>query len=541
MSPKSPTPKRHVVTELAALRAAPQLQNVAALERGEKLLQDYVQYLMIDETLFVLRLCASGCQAAGRWLDGLQFARRGIEMATLRQRVPEHIAFLAISGNIHSFLRNQHLAVRAMREAIVLAEQHQLLEDHIKLLQGLAPMYSKMEMHDSALALYARAFELLGRNAQAPQRAVALNNIARTYCAMGQFDKATEHIEAAFKAADTQINADWLPHLMHTQAEILAARGAHPDAIKRASVAAASLRERKNVPLLLRVLIDSASWMQFSGQLDGARVCLQEAAALPKDASLHELHEALALAQMSLERACQRPDSALAAFDDYLQARANGDKVHLASQRVATQFVEDVDRTEARSRREGAAVNELTLRLIETQAEAKRMARANARDPLTGALNRAAFDEAVARLATGESEPTSLLMLDIDNFRDVNSQYGHLGGDAVLQAVVSRIRLALRTHDLVGRFGGDEFLLMCHGVGPRIGSAIANRVLQSIAAQPIMHGNLAIAITVSVGVACAHTAELNDLAYLIKRADAALSRAKRGGKNCAITVRVGGA
>ena len=537
---KSPSPKRYVAAELLALRDAPQLQSVASLERGEQLLRDYVQYLSLDETLYVLRLCASGCQAAGRWLDGLQFARRGITLATSRQQVKAHIAFLAISGNIHSFLRNQHLAVRCMREAMVLAEQDQLLEDQIKLLQGLAPVYAAMEMHDTALSLYARAFELLDGTALAPHRAVALNNLARAHCALGQLDLATQQIDAAFNVADAQILADWLPHLLHTQAEIFASGGAYAKAIERAGVAATILRERKNVPLLLRVLIDTAGWLQKIDQLDAARASLVEAAALPKETSLHELHEALALAQITLDRACHEPLRALAAFDDYLAAHANGHQVRLASQRVATQFVEDVDRTEAKSRRDGAAVNELTLRLIETQAEAKRVARANARDPLTGALNRTAFDEAVERLAQGESQPTSLLMLDIDNFRDVNTLHGHLAGDTVLLAVVARIRQALRTHDLVSRFGGDEFLLLCHGVGPRIGAAIANRVLQSIAATPIMHGNVAISTTVSLGVACAHTHELANLTYLTKRADSALSRAKRDGKNRAVTVRVSG-
>lgn len=540
MSKKSALPRRHVEHELALLRAAPQVQSVASLERGEKLLEQYHDELSADDALYVLRLCASGCQAAGRWLEGLKFSRRGIELAVRNRKLIEKIPFLAISGNIHSFLGNLHLAVRSMREALLIAEQQQLVDDQIKLLQGLGPMYSRMDMHAEALALYARAFELSGNDAAAPMRMGALNNMARSYCAMGQLERAGQHIEAALGISDAQGSTEWRPHLLHSRAEILAAEGKFELALLDAAAATALLRERKNVPVLLRVLVDSAGWMQACGDFDGARASLIEAAALPQESSLYELREEIALAEVKLHRACNQLDQALDALDSYLAARADRQQIRLDSQRVATQFVEDVERTEARGRRESAALNELTLRLIETQAEAQRMARLGARDPLTGVLNRAAFEAAAERVADGTQQPASLMMLDIDNFRAVNTEHGHLAGDAVLEAVVERIRQALRTHDLIGRFGGDEFLILCPGVGPRTGAAIAGRVLSRVSVDPIPHETNSIKVTVSMGVASAHTNALATLPYLIKRADAALRRAKLSGKNRAVTVRVNG-
>ena len=538
MAKTSISPRGHIDAELALLHAAPQVQSVASLEHGEALLKDYQDHLSFDETLYVLRICASGCQAAGRWLDGLQLCRRGIDLATRNHKHQERIAFLAISGNIHSFLRNMHLAVRVMREAILIAEQEQLLEDQVKLLQGLGPMYSRLDLHESALALHERAYELAGEGALAPMRAGALNNIAGSYRAMGKLDLAERHIEAALHMAQTQANRDWTPYLLHTRAEILAARGDFKRAIAEADTAATQLRARKNVPVLLRVLIDVASWLEAVGDLDGARARLQEAAELPQEKSLYEMREELALARVKLERASKQPTRALAAFDDYLTARADGKKIKLESQRIATQFVEDVERTEARGRRESAAVNELTLRLIETQAETQRIARQVSRDPLTGVLNRNAFESAAERAAGGSPQPVALVMLDIDNFRAVNTDHGHLAGDKVLEIVVERIRQALRTNDLLGRFGGDEFLILCPGVGPRIGAAIAGRVLKRIAEEPVLHEGHSISVTVSMGVACTQNKALLTLPYLIKRADAALRRAKLAGKNRAVTVRV---
>jgi diguanylate cyclase (GGDEF)-like protein len=91
---------------------------------------------------------------------------------------------------------------------------------------------------------------------------------------------------------------------------------------------------------------------------------------------------------------------------------------------------------------------------------------------------------------------------------------------------------------LLGRFGGDEFLLLCPGVGPRIAATIAERVLEGIAAEPVRYESRTIPVTVSMGVACAQSKTLETLPYLIKRADAALRRAKLAGKNRAVTVRI---
>ena len=74
---KSNIEQQHIDAELAFLRAAPQVQSVAALLRGEALLALHEEGLSAEELLLVLRACASGCQAAGRWLEGLQFAQRG--------------------------------------------------------------------------------------------------------------------------------------------------------------------------------------------------------------------------------------------------------------------------------------------------------------------------------------------------------------------------------------------------------------------------------------------------------------------------------
>lgn len=527
-----------VDAELAALREAPQIQSVASLARGEALLNQYQSELDSDELLFVLRVCASGCQAAGRWLDGLQLCRRGLEIAARLPRHAEKIPFLAITGNIHSFLQNYHLAARAMREALVIAEDEQLPADHAKLLQGLGPIYSRMEQHETALSLFRRASELATTQALPATRAAALNNIAREYRFLGQLDDAGHSVNEAIRITTESGADDWMPYLLHTRGEIAAARGELSAAVVDMTEALAHLRARVNIPVLLQVLIDLADIVLRTGDVAGARAHLEEASTLSHEASLHELRLKVAYARVKLERSHGSADAALRAVDDLIEAKADARKVYLEGQRIATQFVEEVERSEARARREVAAVNELTLRLIETQAQAEKMAKQAARDPLTGLLNRNAFEAAVARIAAGSPQPVALLMLDIDDFRAINTDRGHLAGDVVLKAVVERVRQSLRTNDLLSRFGGDEFLLLCPGVGPRVAATIASRVLERIAREPVTHDGELIQVTVSLGVACSQSSSLSTLGYLVKRADAALRRAKLAGKNRVVTVRV---
>ena len=102
--------------------------------------------------------------------------------------------------------------------------------------------------------------------------------------------------------------------------------------------------------------------------------------------------------------------------------------------------------------------------------------------------------------------------------------------------VFERIRQALRTNDLLGRFAGYEFFLLCLGAGPRIASAIASRFLRGISELPVLYKRHSISVTVSMRVGCTQTKALSTLSYLVNRADAALRRAKLAGNNRTVTV-----
>ena len=156
------------------------------------------------------------------------------------------------------------------------------------------------------------------------------------------------------------------------------------------------------------------------------------------------------------------------------------------------------------------------------------------RDALTGCFNRTYALEVLdteLRRARRSNTPMSLIMFDIDRFKDINDRYGHLCGDAVLAAVGARMREVLRGSDVKCRYGGEEFLVLLPETPLEGAKRVAETLRRGLAEMPINWKAETVAVTASFGVSGAHPAEVDGTA-LIARADAALYRAKNQGRNC---------
>ena len=174
----------------------------------------------------------------------------------------------------------------------------------------------------------------------------------------------------------------------------------------------------------------------------------------------------------------------------------------------------------------------LSMTGTERYRREKRIERLAARDPLTALYNRRALDVRAPRLLeeVSTAQPGALLLIDIDNFKQVNDQYGHTAGDRLLVALSEMIRSLLPDGALAARLGGDEFvILLSHASGERIealGTALRDR-FHNLTSQTFA---TPAAVTLSIG------ANLFDqppasLAALIEQSDAALYESKRGGRN----------
>lgn len=155
------------------------------------------------------------------------------------------------------------------------------------------------------------------------------------------------------------------------------------------------------------------------------------------------------------------------------------------------------------------------------------------RDMLTGAYNRRQFEEEIARLQS-RCERThdhfALMLIDIDNFKFINDNYGHPNGDEVLRRLSGIALKTIRGQDYWARFGGDEFCILLPSTEASEGVVLANRVRESFAAHTFVFGNKAIKSSISIGIADTAQAGLN-YQHLLAAADQALYRAKLNGRN----------
>jgi diguanylate cyclase (GGDEF)-like protein len=170
--------------------------------------------------------------------------------------------------------------------------------------------------------------------------------------------------------------------------------------------------------------------------------------------------------------------------------------------------------------------------LRQATEESRRMARA---DTLTGSLNRETFaHELETMLAHGQrlSRPVALMVIDLDRFKEINDRHGHLAGDAALGLAVNAMRQQLDEGMLIGRYGGDEFLVACFDRTREQSLQLAERIRTQVRArsaesdEPALRG-----ITLSIGVALARPGRPHAVEALFQRADAALYAAKKAGRD----------
>jgi len=155
-------------------------------------------------------------------------------------------------------------------------------------------------------------------------------------------------------------------------------------------------------------------------------------------------------------------------------------------------------------------------------------------DALTGVYNRKHFQQRLDdELTSAERRqvPLSLIMFDLDHFKQVNDTYGHQAGDAVLKHVASLVRQRLRSSDVVARVGGEEFAVLLRGADLRTAARVGERMRVSVATKPVFFVGQSIAVSISVGCAEVECTEEPSAEGLVGTADRRLYLAKNGGRN----------
>ena len=190
----------------------------------------------------------------------------------------------------------------------------------------------------------------------------------------------------------------------------------------------------------------------------------------------------------------------------------------------------DLDELKARLRT-GMRILELEDHLVEARESMRFRA---THDLLTSLWNRGVILEMVSReihRSFRENSCTVVMMCDIDHFKQVNDKHGHAAGDDVLREVARRLHSAVRSYDMVGRYGGEEFLVVLNRCDPRSAVARADNLRNVISGRPIQVRGKSIPVTISVGLALSSDYQNCDVDEIIRKADAALYAAKEAGRN----------
>lgn len=198
-----------------------------------------------------------------------------------------------------------------------------------------------------------------------------------------------------------------------------------------------------------------------------------------------------------------------------------------------------------------AGINDMAARIAFTQEDLRRQVasataelrqqkeaaeRAARIDALTGVANRRAFTEiaeAEVHRALRYGTPLSLVLIDVDHFKSINDQHGHPTGDAALAAFAEILGQAVREVDVVGRWGGEEFVILLPGTGAGEALPVAERMRAATAGSRLQFQGRQIVYTASFGVAEFHAADA-DFYHLLSRADTALYEAKKRGRDCVV-------
>ena len=170
----------------------------------------------------------------------------------------------------------------------------------------------------------------------------------------------------------------------------------------------------------------------------------------------------------------------------------------------------------------------------ELVAARESMRHAATHDSLTGLMNRAEVLEVVEReleRARRERKPVGVILADIDHFKDVNDSLGHLFGDEALKEVSRRLRSKMRVYDGIGRYGGEEFLIVLPGCDLAITIERGNQLREFVASKAVVSSGVERQVTLSMGVAVSPGGERANIEALLVQADAGLYAAKEKGRN----------
>lgn len=441
-------------------------------------------------------------------------------------------------------------------------------------LNGLGSGYLVMGAYPEALQHLLRALTIYRQLQDIPGEAATLSNVGRLYLLLDDAPKALSHLEQALdlaeRTSDRRLEAEVHDNMCNAlrmvgqnrsagthglrSVEIYQELGFHPGEAEALSSVGDLYLEMGDYTQALNFLQLTAEVSQKigrrqevaralrrigrlhlrEGRIEMALGYLQRALEAAKEAGAKREHAKCHAALTEVYKQMGEYKQALEHFEQYY----HGERLLFdeeSDRRLKT--IETVHQVE--NARKDAEIYQ--LRNVELQQEVDERKRAQAAlehlatiDTLTGLANRRYFLELAERAfyqAQRYNRPLSVVMIDVDNFKHINDTFGHAAGDQVLQSVARRMQAVLRRSDILGRYGGDEFVVLLPETGQEGARRMTERLRAAVAAMGDEAGSIDAPVSLSIGLASTFSMANCTLDALLQYADKALYISKQGGRD----------
>jgi diguanylate cyclase (GGDEF)-like protein len=444
--------------------------------------------------------------------EALPLAGRALELAT--EMGDDRSQALAHNnlGLIHWQLDDYATAMDHYLAALKLAQAGRFPDIEPRLINGLGLVQYGLGNHEAALE-YFRDFLNKVQPNQFKDLMRANNNVAYVLHLLGRDESALPYSLAAVAFEERANSTSATMEALHTLGAIYLKLGDDETAAAQLQRGLSISREHDNTLMQVTFALKIASIHLNRGELDIAERELLDI--LPVAERINSLTN-LSLVHQRLAETYKRSD-------DYRRAFEHFEAYHAIYERL---FNEQSDRRVKRL--------EVLHQVEITRKQADMYRQIATTDFLTGLLSRrqfVEFAEVKLRQAAAAGEQFALIMVDIDHFKRINDRHGHPAGDKVLAEVAARLRDQLRHGDLIGRYGGEEFVALVSDPSPQAWLRVAERFRTAVVQVPFEIDTQPLAVTISVGLATFTAETPCSFAELVERADQALYAAKRGGRD----------
>jgi len=477
----------------------------------------------------------------GKFSDAVVAHTEALELSRKAGDRGETARGLRMLGVLYRNLDDEELGSQSLLEALAYVEERNVREA-ITLHGELSKSLTLLDRMSEAEYHAEQAVRLSKLSGSPPNRVNSFARMAELKLAQGKIDDADYWTKLGFESFnDVGVRDQTL--LLFTQAKVSAARGQSEKALKEAETTLVNVRKIGD-RILERAVLDLLAEQQLKvGDAANAYITRKAHQALDKELSIDMAARKISALEGKLERERSEAERAMLERDNAVQALTLSRQrllgmaliVGLAVLLVIAGLLYwrylSVKRSEAEISASRDKLAKMHTSLIDSSAALERVAHT---DALTGLGNRHALTKRMEQcLAKGSEQRRGLCvqLLDLDFFKQINDKHGHLAGDAVLREVAARLTATLPANTAIGRWGGEEFILLFEQISHADAMAIAEKVRQAIVATPVLFENQSINISTSIGIACNRDLNAHSTDPLLAAADAALYRAKNNGRN----------